>query len=310
MFTIKEGTAPEKIGEGTDETTQKAIVQYLEKSGHVVRTTQQDQAYLESQVQPKVDKVLGERNTQIEQTVFKITGLPKNTGEKFYEYMERAVADKLKDVTTLQSKIKEYEDKGLEGSTLAKQYKEELIQAQNQVKQLNQEWEGKFTAKDNEIFGARVETEVERALTKLRAIFRQDVDPAILESAVAGKIFQFKNENKPKNLDGHIIYTDANGATKTSKSDGKPKNTEELLTEYFQELIDKKRVQGGAGSSGGSGGTGGNGAEQKFKDIILPDNVKTKVALNAYLVKEKKMDASTKEFSEAFEFLGKDLPLR
>ncbi len=309
MFTIKEGTAPEKVGEGTDETTEKAIVSYLEKKGHVIRTAKQDQEYLEAQVQPKVDKVLGERNTQIEQTVFKITGLDKKAGEKFYEYMERAVNDKLKDVTTLTEKIKEYEAKGLEGSALAQQYKKQLEETQTQVKQLNEEWQGKFSQKETEVFGAKVESEIERSLSKLRASFRQDIEPAILEDAIAGKLYKFRNENKPKDLDGHIIYTDANGVTKNSKVDGKPKNTDEILGELFVELVDKKRQQGGAGSGGE--GKGGEGTGQgKWKDITVPATITTKMKLHSYLSKELKMNPDTKDFSEAFDNLGKDLPLR
>jgi hypothetical protein len=307
MFKIAEGTAPEKVGEGTDETTEKAIVSYLEKKGHVIRTSKQDQDYVESQVQPRIDKVLGERNTQIEQTVLKITGLNKNNGEKFYEYMERAVADKLKEAAALSEKVKEYESKGVEGSALAQQYKKELEQAQAQVKQLNEEWQGKFTQKESEVFGAKVESEIERSLSKLRLKFRQDVEPAILEDAIAGKLYKFRNENKAKDLDGHIIYTNPAGATITSKADGKPKNTDDILSELFVELIDKKREQGGAGS-GGKGEAGD--AQGKWKDISIPATVTSKVKLHSYLSKDLKMNESTKEFSEAYENLGKSLPLK
>lgn len=312
MFLVKEGTAPDKIGEGTDDATRNNIVSWLEKGGHVIRTTKQDTDYLEAQVQPRVDKVLGERNTQIEQTVLKITGLPKNQGEKFYEYMERAVNDKLKAVSELESKIKEFESKGLEGSTLAQQYKKELENTQKQIQTLNQEWEGKLTEKEQRYFNTGIVNELDKLVGDMRLKFRQDVDPAILEDSIAGKLAKFHSENKAKSLDGHVIWTDTNGVTRNSKSDGKPLSTKEVLAPYFENLIDKNKGKGGSGSGeGGNGGQGGGaGGDQKWKDITLPPEIKTRVALMEYLTSEKKLSQDTKEFAEAFDNLGKNMPLR
>ena len=313
MFVIKEGTAPDKIGEGTDEATQKSITEFLSKKGYVVRTADQDKEYLTTQTQQGIDKVLGERNTQIEQTINKITGIQKNSGEKYYDYMERAVNEKLKEVSVLQGKIKEYETKGLDGSALAQQLKKQLEDTQAQVKAINEEWAGKMTAKEQEVFTTKVSGEVDRTMSRFRMEFRQDIEPTILEAAIEGRLTKFRTENLPKNVEGHIIYTDPQGVTRNSKTDGKPKNTEDILRELFADLFDKKRVQGGAGS-GGDGGSGGGDAGAKWKNIQLPAEVDTKVKLYNYLTKTLKMAQDTKEtakeFSEAYENLGKNLRLK
>jgi tRNA G46 methylase TrmB len=103
MFTIKEGTAPDKVGEGTPPEVLDSISKYLEKTGHVVRTTDQEKTFLEARTQAEVNKALGERYQQFENTILETTGIPKSQGEKFYEYHKRAVTEKLKDVNTLQA---------------------------------------------------------------------------------------------------------------------------------------------------------------------------------------------------------------
>lgn len=311
MFTIKEGTAPDKVGEGTPPEVLDSITKFLEKQGHVIRTVDQDKQYLETQKQAEINKVLGERNAQFEATILETTGIPKTQGEKFHEYHKRALTEKLGEVSTLKAKIKEFEDKGLQGSDLAKQYKQELDNAQKQISTLNSEWEKKLQDKDTEVFSTKVNTDIEKELAKIRANLDPTLKPALIEDIIASRLSKFQKENNAASLEGVTIWKGPDGVTRTGKKDGKYLTLAEILPSYFADVM-KAPERGGAGSGGdgGAGGGAGGGGQKKWKDIQLPEKVKSRVTLTDYLVKELKLDSSTKEFNEAFENLKGDLPLK
>jgi hypothetical protein len=309
MFIIKEGTPADKVGEGTDQATLESITKFLEKQGHVIRTTDQDKTYLQTQTQTEINKVLGERNAQFEATILETTGITKTQGEKFHEYHKRALTEKLGEVTVLKAKIKDFEEKGLQGSDLAKQFKTELENAQKQISTLNQEWEKKLQDKDTEVFSTKINTEVEKELAKIRANIDPSIKPELVEDVIASRLSRFNHENKPASLDGMTVWKGPDGITRTGKKDGKPSALPELLPNYFMDIM-KKPAGGGAGSGeGGSGGEGG-GAQPKWKEIQLPAEINSQVKLTDYLMKTVKLDASTKDYSEAFENLKGNLPIR
>lgn len=310
MFIIKEGTPADKVGEGTDKQTLESIAKYLEKTGHVVRTQEQEKQFVEAQTQQEVNKVLGERNAQFEATILETTGIPKSQGEKFYEYHKRALTEKLNEVTTLKAKITEFETKGLQGSELAKQYKTELENAQKQIKTLNDEWEKKLNDKDTEVFTTRVNTEVEKVVAEIRGQLDPTIKPELVEDVIQARLNRFHAENKPKKLGDVTVWQDAQGVTRTSKKDGKPEAAKDILvSNYFADLIDKGRQQGGAGSGDGKGGNPDK-PTPKWKEIQLPSTVTSQIKLTDFLMKEAKLDPSTKDYSEAFENLKGDLPLK
>jgi hypothetical protein len=309
MFVIKEGTAPDKVGEGTPPEVLSSISKYLEKTGYVVRTTDQEKEYLASKTQEGIDKVLGERNSQMEATIFETTGIQKTAGEKFHEYHKRAVAEKLGEVATLKAKIKEFEEKGTSGSALAQQYKAELEAAQKTIKDLNADWEKKFSEKDSEVFKTKVSSEIEKEIAIIKSMIDPSIPKNLHDDIIAARLNKFNGENVPASLEGLLIFKDSKGVTYTSKKDGKPEKLSERLTPYFEDVLDKKRTQGGSGS--GEGGAGGGGTPpSKWKEIVLPETVKTQTQLTDYLMKTAKIDPNTKDYSEAFENLKGDLPLR
>lgn len=308
MFIIKEGTPAEKIGEGTPPEVLEAITKHLEKTGHVIRTTDQEKNFLSQHTQTEVDKVLGERNRQFEATIFETTGIQKQANEKFYDYHKRALTDKLAEVKGLQEKIAEFEQKGLQGSDLAKQYKTELENTQKQIQTLNQEWEGKLKAKDEEVFSTKINTDVEKEVSELKAKIDPTIPPHLHGDIISARLAKFNAENKAASLEGMIVWKNAKGETIIDTKSGKPKNLKEILPTYFGDVIKEQRQQGGAGS-GGQGNNGGT-PPAKWKEIALPTTVTSQVKLTDFLMKEAKLDPSSKEYSEAFEGLKGTLPLK
>lgn len=308
MFIIKEGTPADKIGEGTPPEVLESITKHLEKTGHVVRTTEQEKTFLQTKTQEEINKVIGERNAQFEATILETTGIPKTQGEKFHEYHKRAVVEKTKLVGELEAKIKEFEKNGLSGSQLAQQYKTELETLQGKMSSLNSEWEKKLIEKDGEVFQTKVQTEIEKVVAKVRASIDPTIKPVLVDDILAARLAKFSQENKAFNLEGMIIFKGNDGVTRTSKKDGKPESLEEVFAPYVADIIATKREQGGAGSSGGQ--AGGQGQAAKWKDTTLPETVKTQVQLTEFLMKELKLDPSKKDYSEAFEALKGNLPLK
>lgn len=316
MFIIKEGTPADKVGEGTSQEVIDSVTKFLEKSGYAVRTKEQETSYLASKEQEAINKVISERNTQMEATIFETTGIPKTQGEKFHEYHKRAIVEKTKDIDALKTKLSDLEKTGLSGSDLAKQYKDEVENLRGQIKTINDEWTSKFNEKNQEVFGAKVSSEMDKVIAKIRAQIDPTIRPELVDDLIQARLNKFRQDFKPVDFDGNIAFKDKDGKTKTSHKDGKIETFEEIFAgDYLKGLVDPQRQQGGAGSGGGQGGNGGAGGSAKWKDYVRPDTVKTKIQLTDYLQKELKLDASTKEFTEAFTAFDKDsegkpLPLK
>ena len=306
MFTIKEGTAPDKIGEGTDDATKASIRKWLESDGSTIRSTEEDESFIQSKVQSEVDASYRNQNNKFDEFVKELTGVSKQASEKTTDYMKRTLSGKLESIVELEKKVAEFEKNGLDGNAEALRYKTELETSQAQVATLREEYEEKLTAERSGVFKMKVDADIERAMIALRANFREDVDENIMKDIVENRLTKFHTENKAVEFEGHIIYQGADGKTINGKKDGKPMNTSELVSGYFEDMK-RKNSAGGAGSGTGEGGTGGARTHAK---ISLPADVKTKVQLMDHLTNVEKMDESTKEFSEAFAELGEGMSIK
>jgi hypothetical protein len=312
MFTIKEGTPPEKVGEGTPPEVLSSIQEFLKKSGHVIRTADEDNQFHSTRTQAEVDRALGERYAKLDAMVFEQTGIPKNHGEKTSDYQKRALDEKLKEVTTLSGKVKEYETKGVEGSALVQQFKRDAEAAREQIARQNEEWSKKFADKENEIFGSRVESEIERNLSEVRTKLDPTIRPELAADVLAARLAKFRGEYQPYSAEGGVILWKniKTQATAMSKQDGRPLDFKELFTTYVADIAGEGRKQQGAGS-GGNGAAGGQQGGNAFEGIVLPAEVNTQMALVDYLEKERKLVPGSKEFTKAFVGLkGPDMKLR
>lgn len=307
MFIIKEGTPPEKIGEGTDPQTEQSIQKYLTSKGYVLRTADAEKSFLESHTQQQIDAAFSQRNTQLEQDIEQLTGIKRNSNEKHYDFLKRAVSDRLKEVTDLKNKIADWEKKGGPGSeTIINDLKNQLQSAQQTYQQTIAEKEKALNDLNAKFFGTQLNGTWDQSLGKIRGRF---IESPLIDDAVEARRRKFFDEHEAVESNGQIVYKKkADGKMLISKSDGKPQSTEEIVNDIYKDLIDKKRAQGGAGSGGG-----GNGGEQKddgkgidlskWKEHTIPmDKIKNGVQLHDYMIKELKMDHRTKEFGEAFKY--------
>ena len=133
------------------------------------------------------------------------------------------------------------------------------------------------------------------------------INPKLVPDIMAARMARFKSENQAYNMEGHLVWKDKTGATKTSRQNGQPLATKEIFSDYVKDLLGTKPT----------GGTGSGAPDPnvppaaKWKEIVLPDSVKTKVQLTDFLMKDLKMeDTNSKDYIEAFNNLGANLKLR
>lgn len=308
MFIIKEGTEQDKIGVNTDDSTKASIVNWLNNNGYAVRTTDEDKSFMQNAVQTEVNKMFANQKVQIEEKVKALTGIDRTgEGERAIDYLERAIKEKIAPVKELESQLEKLKNEGINGNEQAEQYKKDLELLQGKFADLSANKDKELEQLKSQIFNSKVRSMIDNELAALRGSLDESIDSKLLEDVIKSRLNNFYEENKAHQIDDTIIFKNKNGETIISNQDGKPKNAKELLTPYFEDIIDKKRKQNGAGSGMGSGGSS-EGSKQKYD---LPENVKTKVQLHEYLSKgTPKLDINSKEFSEAYSELGKELPLR
>jgi hypothetical protein len=316
MFVIKEGTPAEKIGEGTDPNTIKAIESYLGKAGYVVRTTDAEKSFLESHTQQQIDQHTSKFATNLENDVKQLTGIDKVANEKYYDYFKRATTARLQKISDLETKIADYEKKGGAGSeTIIADLKNQLTSAQDTYTKTISEKEKALQDLQSQFFGTRLNGTWDSALGEMRGKF---IDNQFLNAELEMRKTRFFNEHTAEESNGQIVFKNkTTGKILISTKDGKPKSTAEVTAELYVDLIDKKKTQGGSGSggggNGGEGGAGGGGDNTlaKYKETQIPaDKIKTGVQLHDYMKNELKWDQSTKEFGEAFKHFMTTMKLR
>lgn len=308
MFIIKDGVESDQVGQGTEESTVESIKNWLGKEGYTIRTSDQDADYLKNNTQKEVNKMFANSKVEIENKIKEITGFERaSDSEKAIEYLERCMTQLLNDKNTLSDKIKEFEEKGVDGNAQAAEYKNQLDALQVQYTNLKDEMKEQLSAKDNEIFMNNFKGQVSNEMAKISQTLDKSIKPEIMQDVIAARLNKFYAENKPVAFEDTIIFKDANGTTIQNKTDGKPKSTSEILIDYFGDLVDKGRQQGGSGSGDdGQGGEGGND-----DDIPeTPDHIKSKVELHSYIQEKLESDVNSKNFSKLYNAMGKDLPMR
>lgn len=311
MFIIKEGVEPEKIGEGTSPETVEAISKWLESQGRTIRTAEEDTSFISQKAQEEVDAMYRKHNETIDTALAELTGIKKNANEKTTDYMKRAVSSYGSQVTELQEKIDKYEKEGVSGHEQAEKYRKQLEDLQEQFRTQSEKHAEELRTQKEVTFKNQVHNNINKEYESIKSKLRDDINKDVIDDVLENRLRKFYEENTPEQLDDeHVIWKDKDGKTINSTKDGKPLSGVEILNGYFKDLVQEKRNDKGSGSNGGEGGKGEGQENPSYKDIKVPDTVKSKTQLHDYLSKDLKMDQSTKEFSEAYEALGKDLPLR
>jgi hypothetical protein len=301
MFIVKEGTTG---GADTTPELRTEIIKWLGLEGMVVRTKDQDAQAIQTAIADAT------ANRNIFAAIKEATGVDREANEEEGAYLKRATAKKLEEITTLKTKITEYENKARDGSTLATEYKAQLESLKASMAELQTKYNTDTANLNKLVFDTKVDNEIamvvsDMPLRKMHDDERQNTE--LQKMLRESTIMKFKSEFTPAEQDGKIIFKDKGGHIVRKTEDGSPKGLNDVLTPYFEPLIDREHKATGAGS----GKDNNNppppaGGAKDWSKVQLPPTVKSATQLAAWLNKEQKLAFNTKEFDEAYTHYNKD----
>jgi hypothetical protein len=255
----------------------------IQAEGMIVRTKEEDTAYLTNQLNVilpgKVDekfkeKFKGELDA-MDAEILAVTGIAKNPNEKTTDYVKRAT--------------KEHNAKG--GDPVTKQRVTEL---EKMVKDNEDAYKKQLADKETEFFKSHTDTRVTSALDKVNIALpvhlKTDEEKQAYINQQKNLIKQgFLSGHTPKKDDqGNIIYYEGDKPLMNTK-DGKPKDEFTIINEkYAAWFVPATHTVNGAGGGQGNGSPAGG-----FKS---KDDVHNYLKANGY-------DATTNKYQEQFEKL-------
>jgi hypothetical protein len=254
---------------------------YLETKGHIIRTKDQDESYINTQVEERIKPKISELHKKYDEDFFEILGERKAPNEKTYEFAKRKLAE-LKESAAgkggdqvLQDKIKQME---ISMNEMKANHATELSSIKQKAFQSSLDSKiSSFLDSTNIAIPAHLTTDEE----KNAFVANQK---RMLKADFISTFTAKEDEN------GNLVFY--KGETlQASNKDGKPLTASEIIAANYSTYFAKQQnPKGGAGS-----GQGGN-----------PDKgFATRSEVYEYL-KEQGLDENSKEFNDkAVEFIRK-----
>lgn len=239
----------------------------------------------------------------LEKDVKELTGIEKESAnEKYYDYFKRATKAKLDSVTRLEAELATLKDK----SNPSEADKKRIQQLEAGIQEKETTYKAQLQEKDGIIHSLKVGNELQSALAKLRANYKADIPASIVEIVENTAIQQLTKSAKFQE-DNKLTFLNDKGEVIVNPANYQPQTAEALLKDMLKDLIDAGRTATGTG-------TGNNSQQQQQQGqtgpiTAIPADVTTKVLLTAYLLKQG-LTQGSKEFDEAFNKFGANLPLR
>lgn len=253
-----------------------------------------------------VSPVTSKHAKDIEAQVEKLTGIPKKeTNQKYYEYLDYAVSEKLRTLSEAQQSMTvELEELRKKGNP-SEQDRARIKQLEEGLAAKENEYTQKLTAKEQEIFNLKAGGQIAAELAGLRAGYKKDLPESLVKLAEENAVRKLM-EKASLNEKGEVVFLDGAKAPLIDPNTLKVLDAKALLNIELKDLLDTGRQQQGAGSQEQNPGGGSPGGTGKF--VGVPANVKTKVQLTDYLYSLGYTDSN--EIDKVLAEHGKDLPLR
>jgi hypothetical protein len=286
------------------------VLKPLADLGIIFRTPKMETAFKTNYASEVINRHDRDAYSNVEASVLEATGVEKQAGEKASEYIKRAfTADKTaretikSELETLKTKVKDGD-----GSAADKQ---KITQLETLLQSTKAEFEGKLTEREKQILGIKVENALELSLTTLKTKLKTDIAPELMDDIISARLNKFNGAYTPKlKEDGKtLVFLDKEGNEVLNSTTFKAKTADELLGEFFVDLLEVKREQKGGG------GQGNKGNKNEKGDLIPPaGGFKTRVEITKYL-KEHGVTSEKPEYNAFFtanekDPTGKLLPLR
>jgi hypothetical protein len=278
------------MGLSKDEVLQK--LETAPDAKFVIRTTEEDTAFLENFKQSEIEKSLGEKvnelHSRYDSDILEVTGLRKDPKEKTYEFNKRILKDTLSKVSAYEKRIEEL-SKG-SGS----KNDEKIRELEAQIVQIIKDKDEAIMAERQEKTTYRTRTEIEKSLLKLpqEPTIPEAARKALIDTTINGLM------TSAEWRDDGLVFKDEKGEVLRNKTTNKPLTPDEILADVLNPILKKDRKLEGVDI---------NSDQTKAKSVtVLPAHVTTKVELSKYLA-SLGWKRESKEYIEAFA-LGKDLP--
>ena len=217
-----------------------------------------------------IGKKIGEVHGKYDEDIKALTGLDKNSGEKTYAYLKRAVKEKMPDVSKLKETIETQKTaiadltKKIKDGSADETLKSKLVDAEKTLETLRTQMTEKETEHANklkemeaEVSSQLFEAHLESEVSKL--VFKPDTDDAVKAAMVSVAKDYIKGQyTTDTDGNGNVIYKDKDGNLARNKDNKSfPFTTEELLTSKLGPIIGESKPGGGTGA-GGKRSSGGS----------------------------------------------------
>ena len=208
-------------------------------------------------------KTIGELHGKYDEDILGTSGIPKNQGEKTYDYNKRVISKLKGDYSSANEelvKVKEALGKKSEGDP--KELKDLMDRAKALEESLLSEQEARKNEKiefENKLKLQLVDTEFEKVkgLLKFKGEYPENVKDILFEKAkediMKAHSIDFIEESGKRTL----VFRDEHGVILTNKNKAlKPFTIEDKLGEVLKDVLDTGRKVEGGGSSNQKGKTG------------------------------------------------------
>lgn len=259
-----------------------------------------------------VGKAIGDQIGRIEQDILSASGMNKNEGEKYFDYMKRvvssykeghsSVAGLKEEIETYKTSIAELEDKikaGQGGEALAQKLKDaetRLSSLQTQYETEKTAWGDEKTGMQNEFNQFHVNSAFDALIPsmKFKKEYPESVQKTLYDAAKTSVMGMYSTDWSGEGTDRKLIFRDKDGNIVGNPANAmNPFSAKELMAAQLKDVLSTGQQGKGAGSNGG-----GNQNHPTIADL---STVKNRTEANNIIKRhlhEKGIPTGTREYNE------------
>lgn len=292
------------------------FIKKLESQMKLTVRTEKEESDFRKNLRDQIDgEIRKEIYDSLDKDLNEITGMSKKAGEKTYDFLKRASKELKDQVKNATQKLKDLEASDGDHQKVVDRLNGEITNLKNSLKKVNEEKEGLETKYKQESFESRVKGEIESALSDLKTKFKKYDTEIEQQRIIDATLSGFRAKYKPDEMNGSIVWADANGKPINDEKSGNSLGVKALLEKEFSFMVDPKRKAAGTGTGSPGAGSGGGAEDPEKAKFKLSDDektgIKSKVELRNFLQNEKKIDPikNQEDFAKYFDANKEGLPL-
>ena len=292
------------------------VLKYVETKGDesfIVRTEAEEKTFLDNfgkQIEEeKIPSKISELHNRYDEDVFSVTGLKKNPTEKSYDFIKRVLGDlktKAEKANSFETEIASLK-KQLADGTGDKKTLADLEAVQRAYKELEEKSKGEVETLKKISEQKEIRYELTSALSGFN--FKKGITEPVRKAFVDQVINELTSIAELR--DGKLVFLDkAGNPMRNAHNTLNPYTAKELLDERLKEIVDVgRKIDGGPDIESEVIKEYDKNGKLTKAVIVIPDSVKTKVALGEFLIKSKIL-RNTPEYNMIYAEYSKNLPMK